>query len=1684
MTIDKDVTLDLNGNNVTATDCRAFLVSAGAFEITGTGTVSATAVLGTEATPAFKTGHSVIKVGGDTAVTSFTLGQNVRVESDYCYGVTYFGSKAQTVTINGTVAVTGTQAAISGNGNSWNAAATVTVNGTVSATQDYAIYNPQRGATTVNGTVTGLGGIEMKAGALTVGANASITATATTQSHSTNNNGTSTVGYAIASVGNAAYPGDPAVTINGGTITGKAIVLAENGAEEAGTITATVATISTDPDYKWVAEGNGYKLVAKTYVAEVAGQGYETLQEAINAAVEAYDGEPVTVELLVDIPDGRGLALFNNTSGYPAANDVEIVVDFGGFTYTVVGPAVGSQNTQNQVLHFEAGNTVTLKNGTIKMTEDQTALAGFQMFMQNYGSLTIEDMALDGTGIAIAKYGTFTGNWAVFSNTDKPQFNYNTAGGSVIRNSTITMPGDLGVDDNASLLIEDDAVINVRKVVTKGTDDRYAAANPTLLVQNGAKFSYDCSAILAANQKVVEDAGVYTVAEATYVAQIGEQKFEDFASAMAAASNGDTVTLLNDVELTERLFVNAGATVVLDANNRYATTSEDKAITLDLSGYSITSSSNIALAGGSLTITGIGTIATTNDGLAPVEVRGTGDLATKRTLTIGEYVTLSGSEYGLNVFGSNDAQKNVIDVTVNGRVEGTLFVLGNLKNAENAINIVINGTVLASPGVGDDVNVGIALNGNANLTVNTGAVVSGDSGIEVRAGSLTLNGGTITATAEAYSYKANGSGSTTKGAAISIAQHTTVLPTAVTLNGGTLVGVEKVYVKDVNSNMSDVTVQATAGYTATATVPAGYKWSETATEGVYELVPATYVAKIGEQGYETLQAAVDAVPAAGTEYTTVTILDDIELEARVVVSGKKVDFEAASPVTVSCNADRVLNAVNGASVKIGANVTLTSTAHPTLFATGCASTSPYVSAAKTTIEIYGKVMNTNPGFDQTFTISSNGTDNEGVDITVYAGGEVSNANGIAIYQPQPGTLTVNGTVVGASAITIKDGTLIVGEGAVITATYATYAGHTTNGNGASPSGDAIQVPYYPASMGYGTPVVKVTGGTITVTAEGAAGIQAYDNNNVVAPEDSTSNIAVSGGTFNALVAQAYCATGYKPSYNATTGKYGVEEGEYSVYIGTTGYETLDAALEGAVDGDTITLLANVEAERTIIEKSVTLDLGGKTITGRVSIFSGTVTVKNGAIVGRFDAYDDSVVTLAATATVTGQVVVWGDGTFGTAGCKTPTLNVYGTVTNTGDAAITCNGTDKSQAVINVYDDASVTSTDDIAIYMPSGKLTVSGGTITGATAVYSKSGSVAITGGTLTGNGEAAAYQYYGNGAYATGDALVVESCSYPNGAPTALVTGGTLVSVNAKAIGCYATTGNNVPKNIVPAKVGGVENAARFKPVESMGIAAGYQLVADGETGFFKLGRIPTPENTVDVVSVSDTTLVAVPANYTADKLINRSNRAIGDILKAYVKSEKRYYTWRLVALDGDDADAWTPVQTWVVGDNESVAPASTKAATAVGLKKGEAVWVTRVDSSKPVYVNGEYLNREAEEPEEAEVKVEVETGYNLVAPVPTATEAAAAEVVINEVVEKTEETVADNDKILVPPTETSAPVALDCKVNEDTGKPEWGYDYIETYTDDAGNIRSRKVRKTNVKIPSGTGFWYISGRNKEISL
>lgn len=121
---------------------------------------------------------------------------------------------------------------------------------------------------------------------------------------------------------------------------------------------------------------------AEHYEAKIGTTGYATLVAAVEAA---QDGDVIVLQ--EDVTNGAGVMLTKTDAK-------EITIDFGGYTYTAVSPAVGSAGTQNQAFHLEKGNTVTLKNGTITSSGSE-----IKMLIQNYCDLTLENITLDGSGL-------------------------------------------------------------------------------------------------------------------------------------------------------------------------------------------------------------------------------------------------------------------------------------------------------------------------------------------------------------------------------------------------------------------------------------------------------------------------------------------------------------------------------------------------------------------------------------------------------------------------------------------------------------------------------------------------------------------------------------------------------------------------------------------------------------------------------------------------------------------------------------------------------------------------------------------------------------------------------------------------------------------------------------------------------------------------------------------------------------------------------------------------------------------------------------------------------------------------------------------------------------------------------------------------------------------------------------
>ena len=477
-----------------------------------------------------------------------------------------------------------------------------------------------------------------------------------------------------------------------------------------------------------------YELMAPP-VAQIGETTYTTLVDAFAAVA---GGETITL-----LADASGEGIFLAAGAYE-----NVTLDLNGKTYTVAGPAVGSNGTKSQAFHLGAGNTVTIKNGAIASTAD----SGVKMLVQNYANLTLEDVALDGMNLEGA-------NRYVLSNNSGT---VNLTGAT----SVTAKPGDVAID--ACLYGSYPApTVNLNTTGTVQGD----------VELTGGSFNYTAGTITGD----VNTGSNYADSQVTGLkVRVGgdpadSKLYFDLQKALVAAGAAKTTaTLLEDVGVA------APAEVTGE-------------LTLDLAGrtvaYTGETVSNLGVLvvhnGATLTITdtsdaGTGAIRAGTKVYAGVVMTKAGDSAAEpATLTL-EKGTVEGYYYGIVGNGSRDNTS----ITVNG---GTVTATAERDNA-----------AIFNPQAG-------------TVTINGGTITGYASAIEMRAGALTVTGGTLTATADAFSAAANASGNTVVGAAVAVSQHGTNKPLSVNITGGTFSGVKAVYEEDLQDETVDGISLAIAG---------------------------------------------------------------------------------------------------------------------------------------------------------------------------------------------------------------------------------------------------------------------------------------------------------------------------------------------------------------------------------------------------------------------------------------------------------------------------------------------------------------------------------------------------------------------------------------------------------------------------------------------------------------------------------------------------------------------------------------------------------------------------------------------------------------------------------------------------------------------------------------------------------
>ncbi len=898
----------------------------------------------------------------------------------------------------------------------------------------------------------------------------------------------------------------------------------------------------------------------------------------------------------------------------------------------------------------------------------------------------------NGTQTVAVQNSTFTncgdnGDWEQFA---APVRFVNSGSGTMTTTvATCTFTGTVG--SNGDILLGDGREgqkSNDVALTVESTEATVQAQQPGYYGSNGTTdASKQGTKTVAAGDKLTTSVTQLMPSETTtYVAEVKGVKYETLQAAIDAAAKSATVTLL--------------------ADTRENVTISTYGLTLDLNGHTLNG----------------------------------GTVAGKPALTVKNRVTVkdsSAAQTGTIMREDTAANSGVSSHYVIDIQDGWLFFeSGSVTNNSGVVGV--KGASLVR--VGDDSVAkypGLTISGGT-FTQDNFIVIKVDRGTFYLKEDGTLNsknsyavenwkfaeikGGTVNGTVAAWTYSGGHnsdltiSGGTVNGNVLSVNYGSAEGKVAkVSITGGTVNGALDTRSYDPSTNeltsiddATKATIAVTGG--TFSSDPTKYVVEDSAInkndDGTFGVAKA-YLAKVGDTSYYTMDEAFKAQTASGEpivllrDYTTGSTFNSGTIARTVDLNGHTwtcTGTDANSAAFEINNPNATLTVKNGKVV---------SSQLVGLIPSAMGGTIKYDNSS---LEFDGVEMTTTARSG----IETNGNNTN--DTVTLRNSTLNVPNGFGIYFPSSGTLTIDNSVINAKTMGVQvcSGSLnITGAKTAITVTGDGIP--KTINDGAIEDGAAISIVNRTGYKGLSN--IEVKGGTFTAK-DGNAAVKAYNWKDLTesAFDNSENVVAISGGTFSSEVDKSLCADGYIPTKNAD-GTYGVKEGKYVAEIGSQGYESLTEAVAAAEDGQTVTLLADA-AEDVVISKSITLDLGGKTLTNTnagkatISVTGGTVTVKNGNVMGGTGYYNIEVTKEGSNANLTLTDVTATAGNTGSS-----MIDNYGTLTITS-------GTYTGGLNVVKSEEGSV--------------LNISGGTftretaprwgITGTVLVY---GTTTITGGTF-----------------------------------------------------------------------------------------------------------------------------------------------------------------------------------------------------------------------------------------------------------------------------------------------------------------------------------------------------------------
>lgn len=1213
-------------------------------------------------------------------------------------------------------------------------------------------------------------------------------------------------------------------------------------------------------------------------VMPVASSVVSTSEELVAAIAAANDGDTITL--------GEGeFTTYGNTSPEKSLT----FVGAGTGTVWTIGDLdkdVGGEG--NGDYSFEGCDTITFKNMTLKVDnknyrgfirinhtvvenctlEGRTAYWGYETakfvgstFMAPEGDYALwdystKDMSFDGCKFNISGKGVHV--YVEAANADK-----DVTRTVAVNNCTVN-------SDKAGK-----AFLNIKNS-TQSYDVTLSGTNTVNgLTANGttgsALYQVETTEVTETTGKPVtvkakaDDSTVTTLYEVketveASVAEVNGAKYDSLQAAVDAAKSGATVTLLADTR--ENVTVSKNA-IVLDLNGHTlngGTENAKPALTVDNKKVTLKDSSEAQT----------GTIkredtADTKTSHYVIDIQGkngfmiveSGTVRNNSGNTQGKGASLvrvgddSVSAWPqLTIAGGTFTQDNFIVIKV---YRGTFYLTGGTLNSKNDYAVenwstatikggTVNGTVAAWTYSGGQ---------NSNLSISDNGIVNGDVAsvsydkAEGKLAKVSITGGIVTGTLGTYTYDSNSG----KSDATTDATKATIAVTGGTFSKDPT----KYVVEDSGVTKND--------------------------DGTYGVAKA-YLAKVGDTSYYTMDEAFKAQTTSGKaivllrDYTTGSTFNSGTVKRTVDLNGHTwtcTGTDANSAAFEINNPNATLIVKNGKVVSsqlVGLIPSANSMSGP-------------IAYDNSTLEFEGVEMTTTARSG----IETNGNNTN--DTVTLKDSTLNVPNGFGIYFPSSGTLTIDNSVINAKTMGVQvcAGSLnVTGAGTAINVSGDGIP--KTINDGAIEDGAAISIVN---RAGYkDLAEIKVEGGKFTAKGDNAA-VKAYDWANQTENAFTQSDkVSISGGTFSSAVDKSLCANGYIPTQNAD-GTYGVKVGKYVAEIGSQGYESLQEAVAAAEDGQTVTLLADA-AEDVVISKSITLDLGGKTLTNTnvgkatISVQSGTVTVKNGNVVGGNDYYNieakkDANLTLTdvtATAGNTGSSMIdnWGTLTI-TSGTYTGGLNV---VKSEEDSKLTITGgtfelsyaTNGYTGVIFAYGDTTISGGEFIQSLTTTGRwnhpTVVLTGVVEGHTAI------TRVTGGHFV-NKMSGESIFRGVGK-ATSDNFKVSGGTFNKSIPDAYCADGFIPTKNGDGtygveVGMFTvmvtsrTTGSNSP---VANVTGGGSNITYAQGTKVTASAiSGYKFV-----GWFVNEYTGTPYSTdlaCEVKPTADCTMIAVYEPISGDK-------------------------------------------------------------------------------------------------------------------------------------------------------------------------------------------------------------------------